>query len=108
MAWKRKAIEWRAETLAICDVPFEIAKENAVTLALLLSSGINSLKALQIRGSEGRNFVGDNISQATTPLQEYHLKMAAGSIYSGSFPHIPGLDVLLTLHPFSRCRHGTF
>ncbi|KIP07729.1 hypothetical protein PHLGIDRAFT_89231 [Phlebiopsis gigantea 11061_1 CR5-6] len=64
-SWKRKAASWRAETRAMADVPFEMAKDEAA------------------HGGEGTNLIGDNIGQATSEQQKYHLKMAAASLYAG-------------------------
>lgn len=39
----------------------------------------------QERGQAEPNFVEDHLGQIKTPTDEYHLKMAAASLYSGRF-----------------------
>lgn len=84
--WKRRAEAWRADTQAMCDVPFEFAKQE------MLHGGNNS-----------RNFVSDNVGSMETAQQEHHLKMAAGSLYSGgadtTVSAITTFFLAMTLYP---------
>lgn len=36
-----------------------------------------------MRGNGGNNLISDNIGEVSSSLQEYHLKMAAASLYAG-------------------------
>ncbi|GJE84890.1 cytochrome P450 [Phanerochaete sordida] len=83
--WKRKAEKWRAETQAMCDDPFEFAK------------------AEMLRGNDSSNFISTNLKDITTEEQEVHLKMAAGSLYSGgadtTVSAITTFFLAMTLYP---------
>lgn len=83
--WKRRALKWRADTRATCDVPFEFAKQEA------------------LRGSTSNNFVSANIQDIENAEQEYHLKMAAASLYSGgadtTVSAITTFFLAMTLYP---------
>lgn len=82
-SWKRKAASWLAETRAMADVPFQMAKDEAVRGSLCLAAVAVLIELAQAHGGETNNLIGDNIGQATSEQQEYHLKMAAASMYAG-------------------------
>ncbi|EKM59475.1 uncharacterized protein PHACADRAFT_205692 [Phanerochaete carnosa HHB-10118-sp] len=83
--WKRKAEKWRAEYNAMCDVPFEFAMQEALS------------------GSTSSNFISDNFGSIKSNEQEYHLKMAAGALYSGgadtTVSAITSFFLAMTLYP---------
>lgn len=66
----------------MCDVPFEMAKNEAVGLRCLPFM-MHGLNMFQSRGTGGHNLVSDILGDTTTELQEYYLKTAAGSVYAG-------------------------
>ncbi|EKM60777.1 uncharacterized protein PHACADRAFT_133539 [Phanerochaete carnosa HHB-10118-sp] len=64
-AWKRRAQEWRSLFEQMTEIPYAMAKE----------------QALQGTGTE--SIVSQNLHQDMSPEQEYDLKMAVASLYGG-------------------------
>lgn len=83
-AWKRKVREWSEILDKMHDLPYEYAEATAVRTHPFVPAPMALIQVVQQSDGHTESFVARNLSfAAKSKKNRYHLKVAAGSMYSG-------------------------